>query len=224
MLLADAVLERGFEAVLLAGQLRILVAKIECLERDVAPDQLGLKDVENGQHALGGIGLDQDVLAAPLDGGPNVLEVVSLGDLLLGLRQGVADLLLVDLAHDVERCVGHLGSFGCDVGCPQQGARGSCIDWRALVFRLVARPIGRRPWFSCYPSIRTKAGCPSGQWEWTVNPSRELRRFESFTCHHVRERASDLRKRGRRPLLIYLVGVSKTAPFWRSSGSGVASL
>jgi hypothetical protein len=34
---------------------------------------------------------------------------------------------------------------------------------------------------------------------WTVNPSRKLRRFESFTCHHVRERASDLRKRGRRP-------------------------
>jgi hypothetical protein len=33
----------------------------------------------------------------------------------------------------------------------------------------------------------------------TVNPSRKLRRFESFTCHHVRERASDLRKRGRRP-------------------------
>jgi hypothetical protein len=40
----------------------------------------------------------------------------------------------------------------------------------------------------------------------------------------VRERASDLRKRGRRPSFLYLVGVSKTAPFWRSSGSGVAGL
>src|SRR5665647_223621 len=60
-------------------------------------------------------------------------------------------------------------------------------------------PIWRAPWFSCYSSTRTKAGCPSGQWEWTVNPSRKLRRFESFTCHRVRERASDLRKRGRRP-------------------------
>jgi hypothetical protein len=27
------------------------------------------------------------------------------------------------------------------------------------------------------------AGCPSGQWERTVNPSRELRRFEPFTRH-----------------------------------------
>ena len=53
MLLADAVLERGFEAVLLAGQLRILVAKIDCLERDAAPDQLGLEDVEDSEHALG---------------------------------------------------------------------------------------------------------------------------------------------------------------------------
>ena len=49
----------------------------------------------------------------------------------------------------------------------------------------MARPIGRAPWWGCYCSIRTQAGCPSGQWEWTVNPPRELRRFESFTCHHV---------------------------------------
>src|SRR5450756_1265291 len=35
----------------------------------------------------------------------------------------------------------------------------------------------------------------------TVNPSRKLRRFESFTCHHVRERASDVMKeRGLLPL------------------------
>ena len=59
---------------------------------------------------------------------------------------------------------------------------------------------------------------------WTVNPSRKLRRFESFTCHRVRERTSDLRRRGRRPSFLYLVGVSKTAPSWRSSGSGVADL
>ena len=55
---------------------------------------------------------------------------------------------------------------------------------------------------------------------WSVNPSRKLRRFESFTCHHVRERASDLRKRKVRGLLTYTVGVSKTALLWRSSGSG----
>ncbi len=57
---------------------------------------------------------------------------------------------------------------------------------------------GPRP-ISCYPSRRTKAGCPSGQWKRTVNPSRELRRFESFTCHPVHRRASDQRKRGSGP-------------------------
>src|ERR1039458_3759101 len=29
---------------------------------------------------------------------------------------------------------------------------------------------------------------------WSVNPSRKLRRFESFTCHHVCEKASDVMK------------------------------
>src|ERR1019366_2402402 len=48
---------------------------------------------------------------------------------------------------------------------------------------------------------------------WSVNPSRKLRRFESFTCHHVPERASELRKRGSEALIIYLVGVSKRCRF-----------
>src|ERR1039458_8059063 len=47
----------------------------------------------------------------------------------------------------------------------------------------------------------------------TVNPSRKLRRFESFTCHHVPERASELRKRGSEALVIYLVGVSRRCRF-----------
>jgi len=53
------------------------------------------------------------------------------------------------------------------------------------------------------------------RWSWscslgTVDPSRKLRRFESFTCHHVLERASDdLRKRGSEALFVYLAGVSK---------------
>src|SRR5664280_1712664 len=47
----------------------------------------------------------------------------------------------------------------------------------------------------------------------TVNPSRKLRRFESFTCHHVPERASELRKRGLEALIIYLAGVSKRCLF-----------
>src|SRR5664279_3555943 len=44
---------------------------------------------------------------------------------------------------------------------------------------------------------------------WSVNPSRKLRRFESFTCHRVRERAPDLRKRGPEALLVYPMRVSK---------------
>jgi hypothetical protein len=58
----------------------------------------------------------------------------------------------------------------------------------------------------------------------TVNPSRELRRFESFTCHRVRERASDQWKRRSGALLAYLVGVSKLPLFWQSSGPAVAGL
>jgi hypothetical protein len=38
------------------------------------------------------------------------------------------------------------------------------------------------------PRCHCQAGCPSGQWERTVNPSRKLRRFESFTRHWHRER------------------------------------
>ena len=48
---------------------------------------------------------------------------------------------------------------------------------------------------------------------WSVNPSRELRRFESFTCHRVRERASDLRKRGRRPSFYTWWGYRKRPRF-----------
>src|SRR5665811_552108 len=91
LLLADPVLQRGLEAVFLAGELGFLVAEIQGLERDVALDQLGLEDVKDREHALLRISLDQDVLSAPLDGGSNVLEVVALGDLLLGLGQRVAD-------------------------------------------------------------------------------------------------------------------------------------
>ena len=57
--------------------------------------------------ALLGVALDLDLLAGPRDGRPGVLEVVALRDLLGGLVQGVVDLLMVDLAHDVERRVGH---------------------------------------------------------------------------------------------------------------------
>src|SRR5207253_1886245 len=97
----------------------------------------------------------------------------------------VGDLLVVDLADDVERAVGH----------------------PAVV--LSSRVLGMGAGFGiprgpCYPSTRTQAGCPSGQWEWTVNPSRKLRRFESFTCHPVHEGPPASGNADRRPFGIQL--------------------
>src|SRR6476620_6340484 len=65
------------------------------------------------------------------------------------------------------------------------GLSGGCAEAVRTRRKRRRRPdFGPRP-ISCYPSRRTTAGCPSGQWKRTVNPSRELRRFESFTCHPV---------------------------------------
>src|SRR6266568_2330803 len=46
------------------------------------------------------------------------------------------------------------------------------------------------------------AGCPSGQWERTVNPSRKLRRFESFTCHQHGKEPLTRRNPGQGLLLV----------------------
>src|SRR4051794_18587123 len=48
----------------------------------------------------------------------------------------------------------------------------------------------RYPYVRCRANARRcpEAGCPSGQWERTVNPSRKLQRFESSTRHTVQER------------------------------------
>ena len=140
---------------------------VEVLQRDLPLDQPGLEDVEDGLGALLGVGLDEDrVLAGERDRGADALEVVARRHLLGRGVEGVRDLLLVDLADDVERRVGHVlltpGSSPDGDGARRFGA----------------------PLVACYPSMRVTAGCPSGQWEWTVNPSRKLRRFESFTCHH----------------------------------------
>ena len=69
----------------LPGRLAGRLAEVEGLERDLALDQLGLEDVEDGADPLLGVGLHEDVVAAPLDRGADVLEVVALGDLLLRL-------------------------------------------------------------------------------------------------------------------------------------------
>src|SRR5918998_6719618 len=107
VLAAQALLERGAQAVLLARRLGLVVARVERLERDPAPDELALEDVEDREHALGRVRHHEDSVAAPRDRRTDVLEVVALRDLLGGLVQRVVDLLAVDLADDVERRVGH---------------------------------------------------------------------------------------------------------------------
>ncbi|QCU77413.1 hypothetical protein E7744_03660 [Citricoccus sp. SGAir0253] len=109
--LVDALLDPGLEPVLLARGVRL--AGVQGLQRDVALDELGLEHVQHRLHALLGGGLHQDPLAAEVDLGAHALEVVALRDLLLGLVQRVADLLLVDLADHVERRItGHGSSSG----------------------------------------------------------------------------------------------------------------
>src|SRR6478735_4212597 len=191
VLLGDALLEGRVEVVLLAGEARAGLGDVEVLEADLALDEVRLHDVEHCEAALLGVGLHLDDLAGEVDGGADVLEVVAGRDLLAGAVDRVRDLLLVELADDVERGVGHRwGPSGCCwLGCRTRARAG-----RTCRSRRRGPDFGPRP-ISCYPSRRTKAGCPSGQWKRTVNPSRELRRFESFTCHHVHRRAPDQRKR-----------------------------
>ena len=74
----------------------------EGAQRDAALDELLLEDVEHGLDALLGVRLHQDLLAAELERGADILEVVALRDLLLRLTEGVLRLHRVDLADDVE--------------------------------------------------------------------------------------------------------------------------
>src|SRR5690606_5429064 len=101
VLLTNALLERGLNAVLLAGGKRF--SGLEAAQRDATLDELRLEHIEHGLDALFAVRLEQQLLAAELDARADVLEVEALRDLFLGLVDGVVELHLVDLAHDVER-------------------------------------------------------------------------------------------------------------------------
>src|SRR5690606_24675733 len=103
------------------------------------------------------------------------LEVETGGDLASGLAERVVDLLAVELADDVERRVGH----GCSFDPRERpghwwSVRFSCggparfFSAGRLRYSLVLLRRGQ-------PGVACEAGCPSGQWERTVNPSRKLR-------------------------------------------------
>src|SRR5512145_767509 len=156
VLLGDALLERDAELGVLAGLAG--VAGLQDLQGLVALDQLVLEHVQHGQRSVVGVRGDLDpVLARPLDRRAGVLEVEPLADLALGLVDGVVDLLLVELADDVERRVGHELRFlpgRCDARFSHQV--GLLYSFVSLSLRLTGVSM---------------AGCPSGQWKRTVNPS-----------------------------------------------------
>ncbi len=65
---------------------------------------------------------------------------------------------------------------------------GATDGWLRKVCRICAEFVSKSV---VLRRLRRSTTCPPR----AVNPSRKLRRFESFTCHHVRGRALDLRKR-----------------------------
>jgi hypothetical protein len=114
--------------------------------------------------------------------------------------------LPVDLAHHVERRVGHGFLLHQAPAWP-----GFSLSY-ALV-RATAHP----------------AGCPSGQWERTVNPSRKLQRFESSTRHHLDERpftcgnAGKGRSRSVRPVRLLYRGVDRADRLTLVRRTGIAT-
>ncbi len=79
------------------------LAGVEDLERDLAPDQLVLEDVQHGVGAFLAVGLDlYALIPGPGDGGADVPEVEPRADLLDRLVQRVVDFLPVELGHDVK--------------------------------------------------------------------------------------------------------------------------
>src|SRR6266851_4100890 len=118
VLLRDAFLQADREPVLLARELR--VAWVESLQRDAAPDQLVLEDVEHGLGALLAVGADlHGMIAGPCDGGAHAAEIETGSDLLRRLVECVVHLLAIDLADDVKTAVRHCNSNpGDTTPCP----------------------------------------------------------------------------------------------------------
>src|SRR5205085_1837139 len=122
LLLADALLQGDVDLDLLAGGSRL--ADVEDLERLIALDQLLLEHLDDRLRALVGVRGDLDRVGATAGHGrAGVLEVEPLRDLAARLVDRVVDLLVVDLADDVERRVaGHLVLLhDCCLGGPSVG-------------------------------------------------------------------------------------------------------
>src|SRR5947207_3032645 len=179
----DALDDLAVDLVRLAG--RPGLPRVQRLQRDAALDQLLLETLQGGAYPILGLRLHGDrALAGPLDLAPRPPEVEPRRDLLLRLVKRVVDLLTVDLADDVERrrrshpATPLVGFHHPPPACPTHTARRD-------------QPVCRNPGAYRYPCLRCRAmrggtpsaGCPSGQWERSVKPSRKLQRFESSTRH-----------------------------------------
>ena len=127
---------------------------LERLQRDLAADELLLEHLVRAPQAVLGRRVQDELLVAELDGRVGALEVEPGPRLAVGLVDGVADLLHVDLGDDVE------GRHGATIlpGCGAPRGRGM-----ASPARRARRPRRREV------SSRLAGRCPSGQREQTVN-------------------------------------------------------
>src|SRR5262249_18804717 len=144
VVLRDALLKAGEEAILLARRLRL--PGVENLERDAAPDQLLLEYVEYGVRPLLAVRPDLDCLVAgPGDRSTHAAEVEPCAHLLSRLIQRIVDFLVIDLRHDVER---GFRCHGIKVRRPGADAPGrfrypsTCCPWRTAYGRLPEWPKG----------------------------------------------------------------------------------
>src|SRR5262245_4188892 len=104
LLRLDTLDNLAIEPVRLPG--RAWLSSVERLQRDVAPDQLLLEDVQRRPDPILGLGLQNDrLITGPGDLRTGSSEVKPGRKLLLGLPKSVVDLLPVNLADDVERRV-----------------------------------------------------------------------------------------------------------------------
>ena len=78
------------------------LAPVEDLERQVAPDRLGLDEVLDRRRPVLVVGHEDDLVLGLGQVDRHALEVVALSDLAPDLVERVAQLLFVEVADDVE--------------------------------------------------------------------------------------------------------------------------
>ena len=133
------------------------LAVLERLERHLAPDDLLLEHLVQGAQAVLGRGPQDHVVLAELDARVGSLEVEAGAGLAVGLVDGVADLLHVDLRDHVERGHARHDSAGA------RRVAGHARRERPTVATVAGEAGPVAIW------SRLAGRCPSGQREQTVN-------------------------------------------------------